>query len=212
MTTATFGKRGVAAAPAAPAHSFRPARAADDALSPEAEAFLRRERAAQGGTANQAVAAAALPPVVHGERVGAARIGPYLIDGIIMFFVSFAAIIVFAVVGASGGAATADDAFVLLLLALSGLNLGYFVLFEGGPWHATPGKRLSGLVVTDRSGHPIGYGQSLLRNTVGRTASGLLPFGIGYMIAFYGEHRAVHDRIAGTEVRRLGSAGPAAVF
>jgi len=65
----------------------------------------------------------------------------------------------------------------------------------------TPGKRLLGLYVCTRHGQPgIGWLRAAIRCT-GWILS-LLTFGIGFLLAAGADHRALHDRMAGTYVGR----------
>jgi uncharacterized RDD family membrane protein YckC len=77
----------------------------------------------------------------------------------------------------------------------------YFTLFEAGPWQATPGKRLLGLVVTDLAGERIGWGRANLR-FFGKILSGALLL-LGYLLAAVTPRRqALHDLLAKTLVLR----------
>lgn len=71
-------------------------------------------------------------------------------------------------------------------------------------WGTTPGKKALGLRVEDRRGEAgIGFLRALIR-AAGYVVSGL-TLGIGFlMVAFRSDRRALHDRIAGTWVRRHG--------
>ena len=70
-------------------------------------------------------------------------------------------------------------------------------------WGTTPGKRLFRLYVCTNAGQPgIGPLRSLVR-AVGYLL-GVLTLGIGFLLAGFGTKRALHDRLAGTYVARLG--------
>ena len=75
----------------------------------------------------------------------------------------------------------------------------YFVVFEAGPWSATPGKRLLGLRVVDRRLQPVRTGRA-----AARFAGGILSWltlNLGHALAgFRRDHRALHDLVAGTQV------------
>ena len=80
------------------------------------------------------------------------------------------------------------------------LNGGYLVLFTG-----TLGQTLGKMaveieVVSDRRG-----GMDLRRATLraGATLLSLLPAGLGWVAALVGDHRGLHDRLAGTRVVRV---------
>lgn len=70
-------------------------------------------------------------------------------------------------------------------------------------WGRTPGKALLRIaVVAEGSNRPgIGFGKALLR-LVGYAISAVVA-GIGFLMAGFGDKRALHDRIAGTRVIRL---------
>lgn len=71
----------------------------------------------------------------------------------------------------------------------------YYILMEGGSWHATLGKRMMGLYVADSNGDGITYSVAILR-LIGKMLSGLI-LGIGYLMAFFDERKqGLHDMIA----------------
>lgn len=75
----------------------------------------------------------------------------------------------------------------------------YYILMEGGSWHATLGKRLMGLYIADANGNGITYSTSILR-LIGKMLSGLI-LGIGYLMAFFNDQKqGLHDMIAKTYV------------
>ncbi len=87
--------------------------------------------------------------------------------------------------------------FVLFILAWG----AYYSYFEGSLWRATPGKRLLGIQVLNRSGAPIGYWQAFFR-FLGRLLS-TATFNIGFLVALFNRRRrTLHDLIAGTIVVR----------
>ena len=80
------------------------------------------------------------------------------------------------------------------------LNGGYLVLFTG-TLGQTLGKMAAQIeVVSDRRG-----GMDLRRATLraGAILLSLLPAGLGWVTALVGDHRALHDRLAGTRVVRI---------
>ena len=89
---------------------------------------------------------------------------------------------------------------MLTFLAL--LKLAYFSAFTtvGGQ---TIGKMAVGTCVIDDDGSPVDGAGAMRRTAAG--ALSLLLFGLGFVPAFFGEHRALHDRLAGTRVVRLRS-------
>lgn len=79
----------------------------------------------------------------------------------------------------------------------------YNIAMEGSRHQATLGKMLAGVVVTDRYGGPPRLRSVILRNTIGRFAANILPFYSGYVMGLFNkERRCVHDKVAGTVVRR----------
>ena len=89
-------------------------------------------------------------------------------------------------------------------LSLSGaLNLFgnwlYFALLEAGPWQATVGKKVLGLVVVDGRGNPISFGRATGRY-FGKVISALTVL-IGFLMAgFTTRKQALHDIMAGALV------------
>jgi uncharacterized RDD family membrane protein YckC len=87
---------------------------------------------------------------------------------------------------------------ILILL----ITLGYYVYFIGLKG-ATPGKKIMKLKVTLPDGqYPVGVGKALVR-FIGYAISAMICY-IGFLMAAFDkeEHRALHDRIAGTRVIR----------
>jgi uncharacterized RDD family membrane protein YckC len=102
-------------------------------------------------------------------RLGEAaeRAGALVIDLLIMFAIMLAMFIgSCSVIVASGekNAATAQGAFVILLLVFFLLRNCYFILFELGPRAATPGKRVLGLRVAARNGGRLTSDMVFARN------------------------------------------------
>jgi uncharacterized RDD family membrane protein YckC len=78
----------------------------------------------------------------------------------------------------------------------------YFALCESSSWQGTPGKRLLGLRVSDLQGRRISFARASGR-FAGRILTGLVPFGIGYVLAgVTARKQALHDLIAGCLVLR----------
>lgn len=94
--------------------------------------------------------------------------------------------------------------FLLLIRQFEGLNqilaILYCAFFESSRYQATPGKLAIGIKVTDVDGYQISFWRALGRNVVELFTSCLC--GIGYIMAAFGEKRALHDFIAGTRVTR----------
>ena len=75
----------------------------------------------------------------------------------------------------------------------------YFSSFETSRWHATPGKRVMGLHVTDVNGVHLRFGRSSLR-FFGKLVSAA-PLFCGFLLAaFTRDKQALHDLIASTLV------------
>jgi uncharacterized RDD family membrane protein YckC len=91
------------------------------------------------------------------------------------------------------------SALVPVVAAFAALGALWNVLGERSRWQGSPGKRLLGLRVTDRAGHPPRIVRSLSRHLAG--AASWLTLNLGHALAALPpEHLALHDRIAGTRV------------
>lgn len=83
-------------------------------------------------------------------------------------------------------------------MAAYGAAAVYSVYFWASRWHATPGKRLVGLIVVADDGSLLGVGRSAWR-LVGQVVSGLVI--VGPLLVIGSERRqALHDLLAGTVV------------
>jgi len=96
--------------------------------------------------------------------------------------------------------------FLMLVLTLAGIAIIgqwlYFAYLESGPKQATWGKQAMSLYVTDLAGNPISFGRASGR-FFAKIVSGLIPFGIGYIMAGFTERKqALHDMIASCLVLR----------
>jgi uncharacterized RDD family membrane protein YckC len=91
--------------------------------------------------------------------------------------------------------------WIFILGGLVGAWL-YYAYCESSEWQATPGKKVLNLVVTDLNGNRISFGQASGR-FFAKMISGLIPFGIGYIMAGFTEKKqALHDMIASCLVLR----------
>lgn len=119
------------------------------------------------------------------------RFFAYIIDGFVLFFIY---LIVF------GIAASLNIGIAIALIVIAPLiSLFYYVLLEGGSWHATLGKRAMRLYVADENGVGISHTVAVLR-FISKILSGLF-FGVGYFIALFSENKqCLHDMIARTYV------------
>ena len=98
------------------------------------------------------------------------------------------------------GLATDLAALVFQALALVvAIAAAWFIATEASTWQASPGKRLLGLKVTDLEGGRPGPGRVMARFAAGAPSWLLLHVGHA-AAALRPEHRALHDRIAGTRV------------
>jgi uncharacterized RDD family membrane protein YckC len=78
----------------------------------------------------------------------------------------------------------------------------YHALLESSEWQGTAGKRIVGIVVTDREGARLTFWRATGRYFA-KFITGMIPLGIGYIIAGFTEKRqAIHDMIVGTIVLR----------
>lgn len=141
-------------------------------------------------------------PITCGKPVFGRRIIAAIIDFIIVLT---AAVIL--LVGFNALTSSPADQFALswgfavaLLLVLVGAY-AYQIVWEAGPKQATLGKQIVGAVVVSTDGSRPTLQQVILRNTIGRLCSNLVPFYIGYFIGLFREdRRCLHDLIAGTMV------------
>jgi uncharacterized RDD family membrane protein YckC len=82
------------------------------------------------------------------------------------------------------------------------LKVAYFYAFTavGGQ---TIGKMAVGTCVVGEDGRPVDAAQAMRRTSAGIVS--FLLLGLGFVPALFGDHRALHDRLAGTRVVRLRS-------
>jgi uncharacterized RDD family membrane protein YckC len=81
----------------------------------------------------------------------------------------------------------------------------YHALMESSEWQATVGKKLLGLVVTDRAGQRVSFARSTGRHFA-KIITNMVPAFIGYIMAGFTEKKqALHDMIAGCLVVRRNS-------
>lgn len=123
-----------------------------------------------------------------------ARMGACIIDGIVLCIIMGLCFYVSYGLGA--------------IVTFAGSTL-YFGIMEGSKTHATLGKYLMGIVVSDENGQPVDYGKSFTR-AICRLLSALI-LGTGFLIGLFDEEgKTLHDRIAGTRVITKESLGQAA--
>ncbi|HEY3091783.1 MAG TPA: RDD family protein [Vicinamibacterales bacterium] len=89
-----------------------------------------------------------------------------------------------------------------MLTFLGLLKVAYFYAFTavGGQ---TIGKMAVGTCVVGEDGHPVDAALAMRRTSAGIVS--FLLLGLGFLPALFGDHRALHDRLAGTRVVRLRS-------
>ena len=140
-------------------------------------------------------------PVVEPSRA-IARIAAALIDAVILFGIDVA--VVYFTVRMAGlsmhewtSLPVAPMATFLGLLTLS--YVGAFTAVGG----QTIGKMALGTCVVDENGRPVDPDRALRRTSA--TLLSFVLFGLGFVPALFGDHRALHDRLAGTRVVRLRS-------
>ncbi|MBB5350625.1 putative RDD family membrane protein YckC [Haloferula luteola] len=93
-----------------------------------------------------------------------------------------------------------------------GVSWWYPVFFEAGKWGATPGKKICGLRVVQKSGSPITWGQSVLRNFL-RYADGM-PYLFGGIAGVPTFGFALVSMMATRRFQRLGdlAAGTVVIY
>ena len=116
------------------------------------------------------------------------RFGAYLLDGIIYGIAATIVVIVAAVIS--------DILLVIAIIAVTIGSVAYYVVFDGGPTGATPGKRICGIkIVSIETGGPIGYGRAFVRFLV-RIISGI-PLYLGYLWMLWDPQKQCwHDKAA----------------
>ncbi len=126
------------------------------------------------------------------------RIVAFILDGILLSIVN--AIIFYIIVVALFWPFTYWYGWIpLVSIVFPLISFFYFVLMEGGGWHATLGKKIMGLYVGDENGRGITYSVAILRY-IGRLFSGMI-LGIGYLMGFFdAKKQCLHDMLAKTYV------------
>lgn len=194
-------------------------------LSAEAMAFLERERGRVPEPAYTGTATGAQSEIVGDKPVFGSRIFAFLIDTLLIsvpFFVVMFPSLLAELEANQVLALTDPDAYELqvqLMVIKWGLMHGiiraiYSISMEN--WKgATVGKMVLGLVVANNDGAKASLASVIMRNTLGRFVTNLIPFYIGYFLAFSNEKRkCVHDMMAGSTVRKkaVGQQDVSAIF
>ena len=218
MTTQrpTFGKKTSAAAPVRSAAR----RAPSGDLSPQAAAFLERERQSSGKRPYEETSIPFASPseaVGSGKPVWGRRIFARLVDEFLVWFLVY--LFFHDDIGrqlaiyleAAPGTLEKDAAAIALFgyaLIWSFLECIYNIVMESSRYQATLGKMMVGAVVTDQDGGKPGLGGIVMRNTIGRFIVNVIPFYAGYMMGvFRKDRRCMHDLVSSTMVRKRMPAG-----
>ncbi|WP_162601387.1 RDD family protein [Occallatibacter savannae] len=94
-------------------------------------------------------------------------------------------------------------AFAIYLFLIFLFNWGYFTLFEAFWNGRTPGKRVAGIRVIERSGRPIGLFESMARNFIRYVDQIPFFYAVGAIAIFVTkDHQRLGDLAAGTLVVR----------
>lgn len=137
------------------------------------------------------------------------------IDFFILIVLTFLTMFIFD--SLDGGLAAGSGAVLMedgpLTLAVAMIWFGYGLVFESSSWQGTPGKKLTGLVITDMSGQKIGFGKALGR-AFGKIFSTFIPLYIPYiMVGITERKQSLHDKMCGTLVfRRRDLENSSAIF
>jgi uncharacterized RDD family membrane protein YckC len=138
-----------------------------------------------------------------GPRLVAVIIDSLLLTALMIPFLI--AIFVFLSKSSMSGEAPSPLAMIVIAgcyLVITVIGLLYQLIFIGKKG-ATPGKKFMKLRVTFPDGtYPIGIGKAFLR-MIGYMLSGMICY-IGFLMVIFDkeQHRALHDKIAGTVVIR----------
>lgn len=137
-----------------------------------------------------------------GVRLVAAIIDSLLLSALMIPFIIIVAVLMMRM-------QTGEEPSPLVMIALAGsyilmivISFAYQLIFIGKKG-ATPGKKFMKLRVTFPDGtYPIGIGKAFLR-MIGYMISGMICY-IGFLMIIFDkeQHRALHDKIAGTVVIR----------
>jgi uncharacterized RDD family membrane protein YckC len=166
------------------------------------------------------------PPQQYGAPYAAApaaqfggfwiRFVAYFLDSLIIGVPMWILIAIFAggTVASLGGTSTEQEQFeaaaavggiifLIIIIAFVGVWL-YEALMTSSERGATLGKRALGLRVVKSDGTRLTFGRATGRFFAKAFITGLIPFGIGYMMAgFTDRKRALHDMIADTVVIKV---------
>ena len=131
------------------------------------------------------------------------RFGAKLIDGVIIWVVQMAAMLLFGPMFGLNFFSTdppTNFSFLILYPFLFAASIFYSVWFVG-KYGATPGKMALGLKIVSSAGEPVSYVKALAR-FFAEMVSAIICY-IGYIMAAFDEERkALHDQICNTRVIR----------
>jgi uncharacterized RDD family membrane protein YckC len=103
----------------------------------------------------------------------------------------------------AAAAAAGFTVFLIIIIAFVGVWL-YEALMTSSERGATLGKRALGLRVLKSDGTRLSFGRATGRFFAKAFITGIIPFGIGYIMAgFTDRKRALHDMIADTVVIKV---------
>jgi uncharacterized RDD family membrane protein YckC len=158
-----------------------------------------------------------LPPATRAYAGFWLRFVAHLIDGVLLGIVGLALLVPILALTGLGAALHGinrvnppDPAIVAAFASSIGLLIAgsvllswlYSAYFESSDWQGTVGKKVMNLVVTDLQGNRVSFGRASGR-FFAKLISGLIPFGIGYILAGITEKKqALHDMIASCLVLR----------
>lgn len=160
-----------------------------------------------------------------GKPVGLRRVVSFLIDTLVVsvpFFVVMSPQLIAALEASANATpdsqaeAKAQIDMYTLILMHAVVRCAYAVAMEASALQATLGKMALGLVVTNKHFEKPSLLSVIMRNTLGRFVVNVIPFYIGYIIAFFGEKKGVHDMMSGTRVCKKApaeyTANPSEIF
>ena len=107
------------------------------------------------------------------------------------------------------GLVEAQRSRVLEGAVVYGVWAAYCITFWLGPWHATPGKRLCGLLILSSDGCDLTLGRALVRY-VAAIVSGAVIVG-PLMVALTERRQGLHDLVANTVVVKRSALAEAAI-
>lgn len=129
------------------------------------------------------------------------RTGAHLIDSVCvtawMIAVAFATGLLMSPL--SGGAVSPEAIGVWAGILGWSSSLAYYIVFTGGTWQATPGKRMLGIQVIRTDGQKVGYGLAFGRMLAYVISSITVYIGF-FMVGWTDQKKALHDMICSTRV------------